>query len=81
MICAVKLQQFLVVRDDFAFDPTTGHTYTLNAGSRRLIAWLQEGCLEQELPARLVAEFDVTPQAERRDVDSFMSTMRVLKLL
>jgi hypothetical protein len=76
-----KLRQLLVNDNGFAFDPATGLTYTLSATSMQIIGWLKDGCAEDEIPARLVSEYDTNMRTAKRDVDSFLSTMRAYKLL
>ncbi len=65
----------------FAFDPSTGLTYTFNPTSLRIVAWLLEGCPEEELPKRLAAEYDASPHTTERDTHNFLSAMRGYRLL
>ena len=75
------LQRLQLGDNGFAFDPASGLTYTLSASSVRLVAWLNEGCPEDELPARLMTEYDTTSHVARRDVDHFLSVLRAYQLL
>ena len=76
-----KLERLQLSDHGFGFDPATGLTYTLSSSSLRVLAWLKEGCPEEELAARLVAEYDAASHTAKRDVDSFLSTLRAYKLL
>jgi hypothetical protein len=76
-----KLRPLVLTDNGFAFDTATGLSYTLNAISMRVIAWLKEGCREEELPARLVGEYGADHRAAERDVENFLSTMRAYELL
>lgn len=77
----VRLRSLQVSENGFAFDSATGSTYSLSATSRQIIAWLLEGCPEEELPSRLVAEYDISPHTAVRDVDHFLVTLRGFRLL
>jgi hypothetical protein len=76
-----RLRALRFGENGFAFDPATGLTYTLSATSLRIIAWLLEGCPEEELASRLVAEYDASSRTAVRDIDNFLVSMRGFKLL
>ncbi len=76
-----RLRSLQFRENGFAFDPVTGLTYTLSPTSARIIGWLLEGCSEEELPHRLVAEYDTSLRTAVRDVDNFLVSLRGLSLL
>ncbi len=76
-----RLRSLRFSENGFAFDPATGLTYTLSPTSVHIIAWLLEGCPEEELAHRLVAAYDVSLHTAVRDVDNFLVSLRGLKLL
>ena len=81
MNCHDQLRPLLCNENGFAFDPTTGLSYTLSPSSVRLIAWLKEGCRAEELPTRLVAEYGIPSHVAERDIDNFLSSLRGYQLL
>ena len=73
-----KLRGLALSETGFLFDPTTGHTFSLNrTGTFLLRQLIQEAALD-ELPQRLTAEFDVDLETARRDVEQFIHQIRDL---
>lgn len=76
-----RLRHLLLNEDGFAFDPASGLTYLLNASALRVTAWLKEGCAEEDLPGRLVEEYETDWPTAKRDVERFLANLRNYKLL
>jgi PqqD family protein of HPr-rel-A system len=82
MTSAIARLRTLALSDTgFLFDPTTGHTYTLNRTGTDLLKWLRDGIAETSLSARLAAAYDVTEDAAERDCALFLSALREYRLL
>jgi PqqD family protein of HPr-rel-A system len=75
-----RLRSLALNPDGFAFDPTTGESYTLNATGLVVLEGLREGLTEEEVAARLVERFEVTDEEASRDVDDFLDHLRTFRL-
>jgi PqqD family protein of HPr-rel-A system len=75
-----RLRSLALNPDGFAFDPTTGESYTLNDTGLVVLEGLQEGLTEEEVAARLVERFEVTEEEASRDVDDFLDHLRTFRL-
>jgi len=76
-----RLRSLALNPDGFAFDPTTGESYTLNATGLVVLEGLREGLSSDELAARLADTFEVTPDEASRDVDDFLDHLRTFRLV
>jgi len=76
-----RLRSLALNPDGFAFDPTTGESYTLNATGLVVLESLREGLAPDEVAARLVEEFEVTAEEASRDVDDFQDHLRTFRLI
>jgi PqqD family protein of HPr-rel-A system len=76
-----RLRSLALNPDGFAFDPTTGESFTVNPTGLVLLEGLREGQDPQALVARLVEDFDVSPDDAARDVDDFLEHLRAVRLL
>ena len=76
-----RLRSLALNPDGFAFDPTTGESFTLNATGLVILEGLREGLTHEELTARLVERFEVVSDDASRDVDDFMDHLRAFRLL
>jgi len=56
-------------------DLTSGRYFGLNATAARVWALLVEGLDREAITARIVVEFQVTPQLARSDVDAFIDAL------
>jgi PqqD family protein of HPr-rel-A system len=75
-----RLRSLALNPDGFAFDPTTGESYTLNPTGLVVLEGLREGLTEEEVAARLVERFEVTEEEASRDVDDFLDHLRTFRL-
>jgi PqqD family protein of HPr-rel-A system len=76
-----RLRSLALNPDGFAFDPTTGESYTLNATGLVVLEGLREGLSSDELAARLTEKFEVTAEEASRDVDDFLDHLRTFRLV
>jgi PqqD family protein of HPr-rel-A system len=76
-----RLRSLALNPDGFAFDPTTGESFTLNPTGLALLEALRAGRDPEELAADLAGRFDVTPEDASRDVDDFLERLRSFRLL
>lgn len=76
-----RLRSLALNPDGFAFDPTTGESFTMNATGLAILEGLREGASPIELVARLTENFEVSEQDATRDVDDFLDHLRALRLV
>ena len=76
-----RLRTLALNPDGFAFDPTTGESFTLNPTGLVLLEGLQAELGPEKLAARLTDRFDVAPEEAARDVDDFLERLRSLRLV
>jgi len=78
----MKINSNLAINDTgFAFDPLTGHSYTLNSIAIEIIQKLKQGQTEDEIAASLAEEFDADPALIRKDMVDFLEILRNYELL
>ena len=76
-----RLRSLALNPDGFAFDPTTGESYTLNATGLAVLEGLRDGLSADELTAMLTERFEVATDEASRDVDDFLDHLRTFRLL
>ena len=76
-----RLRSLALNPDGFAFDPTTGESYTLNGTGLIVLEGLREGLSPDEVAARLVERFEVSEEEASRDVDDFLDHLRTFRLV
>lgn len=76
-----RIRSLALNPDGFAFDPTTGESFTLNPTGLVVLEGLREGLDPDALAARLAERFDVAPDDAMRDVDDFVDALRSLRLV
>lgn len=76
-----RLRSLALNPDGFAFDPTTGESFTVNAPGLAILEGLREGLAHRELVARLTERFEVGGDDASRDLDDFMDHLRSFRLL
>jgi PqqD family protein of HPr-rel-A system len=67
--------------DGFAFDPTTGESFTLNATGLVVLEGLRDGLDTDRIAERVSEEFDVGPDEAARDVADFVDHLRAFRLV
>ena len=76
-----RLRSLALNPDGFAFDPTTGESFTLNGPGLAILEGLREGLTHPQLVARLEEGFEVEADDASRDLDDFMDNLRSYRLL
>jgi PqqD family protein of HPr-rel-A system len=76
-----RLRSLALNPDGFAFDPTTGESFTLNETGLTILEGLREGLTHEQLTTRLTERFDVPADDASRDVDDFLDHLRTFRLL
>ena len=76
-----RLRSLALNPDGFAFDPTTGESFTLNVTGLAILEALREGVSPIELVSRLTENFQVSDRDASRDVDDFLDHLRTLRLV
>jgi PqqD family protein of HPr-rel-A system len=76
-----RLRSLALNPDGFAFDPTTGESFTVNATGLAILEGLREGASPTELIRRITEAFDVSERDATRDLDDFMDHLRALRLV
>lgn len=78
----MKINPNLAINDTgFAFDPMTGHSYTLNSVALEIVQRLKQGQTEEEIAKGLAAEFDADPVIILKDLLEFIEILRNYELL
>lgn len=67
--------------DGFAFDPTTGESFTLNVTGLAALEALRDGLPAQQVAERLSEEFGVPVEEAARDVADFVDHLRAYRLV
>ena len=75
-----ELRTLTVTQDGFAFNQTTGETYTLNRCGRLVIKRLQQGENRQQIIHFLSGEFGIAQSAVERDLADFFQQLNGLGL-
>jgi hypothetical protein len=79
---STRLTRNLAVSESgFLFLPTTGETFTVNDPGRLVLSALQNAQSEEEIVARLTAEYDADANIIRRDLEDFLVQLRQHQLL
>lgn len=76
-IQAARLREIAVSDSGFVFDPSTGHTFTVNPSGLCILQWLKEGVEPEVVAQRLTERFEVEPGEDpARDVQDFLMQLR-----
>jgi PqqD family protein of HPr-rel-A system len=76
-----RIRSLALNPDGFAFDPTTGESFTLNGTGLCILEGLREGVSPVDLVRRLTETFEVSDKDASRDVDDFLDHLRTLRLV
>lgn len=72
-----RLRDLAVSDSGFVFDPTTGHTYTLNATALAVLRALKDGVAPDAVAGALSDAFELDGGEDlERDVHEFVSQLR-----
>ncbi len=76
------IPESLAVSDSgFLFLASTGETFTLNAIGREIFKLLQSGDNLQAVQEKISEEYDVDRATLERDLDDFVSQLKLFKLV
>lgn len=70
------IQDILLNDRGFAFEPSSGQTCQLSSTGLRLVRLLQGGAEEPALVGRLLEEYQVDEHTARRDVQTFLGSLK-----
>lgn len=70
------IQDILLNDRGFAFEPSSGQTCQLSSTGLRLVRLLQGGAEEPALVERLLEEYQVDEHTARRDVQTFLGSLK-----
>ena len=76
-----KINMLAMNDSGFAFDPTSGESYTLNVVARQIIDYLKEDDDLQIVTLKLVEKFDVDFEQAYQDVHEFVEQLKSYRLL
>ncbi len=77
----MRIENLAVNKNGFAFDPTSGETFTLNETAKEIIEDLARGVEEKEIAKKLSEEYDVTQEEALNDVLDFKEKLKLYGLL
>jgi hypothetical protein len=70
------LQDLLLNDRGFAFEPSSGQTCQLSSTGLRIVRLLQDGADEPVVVDRLLKEYQVDEHTVRRDVQTFLGSLK-----
>ncbi len=76
-----RLHQLAINRDGFAFDPTTGESFSLNETGMFILERLIERKSGAEIAQELEDKFQVDAEEAERDVADFVDHLRTHRLV
>jgi hypothetical protein len=72
-----RLRQLAVSDSGFVFDPSTGHTYSVNGAGLEILEGLKQGLTPSDLAARLSATHELDADDDPlRDIEEFIAQLR-----
>lgn len=71
-----KLKGIALSDTGFAFDPMTGHTYSLNKTGIYIVRRLKEGKSPEEIVQDMVNDFEVDEGRAREDLSKFLEVLK-----
>ena len=81
MSVAENLSDLTLSHEGFAFDHSTGDSYVLNQTGLVVLDGLRDGVDETQLARHLSECFEVTEEVAFRDVQDFVSRLKLLHLV
>ncbi len=80
-IIMTRLHQLALNKDGFAFDPTTGESFSLNRTGLFLLEQLIDERSPEEAAEALAEKFEVSREEAERDVSDFIDHLRAYRLV
>jgi Coenzyme PQQ synthesis protein D (PqqD) len=78
---SLALTHLAVSREGFAFDPTTGESYTMNPTAAQAMAVLAGGGSAGMAAAALAKDYEIPLAEAERDIADFVSRLKQFGLL
>ncbi len=77
-----RLEQLAISDSGFAFDPLTGHSFSINATGLAILGALKEGKGPGEAAAEVRTAFDTDAGDDiERDIEDFLARLREYQLV
>lgn len=67
-----KLRHLALSENGFLFDPSTGHTYSLNRIGTFVLKKLIQGLSQEQIGALMLEEYEAPEQVILKDLDQFL---------
>jgi len=77
----MRIEDLAINTNGFAFDPTTGETFTLNETAKEIIEALIKGMDEKKIAKKIAAEYDVAEEEAFNDVLDFKEKLKFYGLI
>ncbi|WP_457592551.1 PqqD family protein [Hydrogenimonas sp.] len=77
----MRVKNLAINQNGFAFDPSTGESFTLNETAKEVIEALGRGEDEKEVARRLAERYEVSEQEAYNDVLDFKEKLNLYGLL
>ncbi len=77
----MRLENLAINKNGFAFDPTTGETFTLNETAIKIVELMVKGESEKSIAQKLSEEFEVSSQEAFNDVLDFKERLKLYGLI
>ncbi len=77
----MRVKNLAINQNGFAFDPSTGESFTVNETGRLIIEALANGLDEKEIAQRLTEEYDVQEDEALNDLLDFKERLNLYGLL
>jgi len=72
-----RLRQLAISESGFVFDPSTGHTYSVNGTGLQVLDALKQGVQVSDLAARFSETHELDPDDDPlRDIEEFVAQLR-----
>lgn len=76
-----KLSSLAISNDNFAFDPESGQSYSLNSTGKEIIDLMIENKSDEEIVQTIVNKYDITEDEAFLEISDFLSKLRVFNLV
>lgn len=76
-----KLSGLAISNDNFAFDPVSGQSYSLNGTGKEIIDLMIENKSDEEIVQTIVNKYDITEDEAFLEISDFLSKLRVFNLV
>ena len=77
----MRIENLAINNNGFAFDPTTGETFTLNATAKEIIEALTKGIDEKNIAKKISEKYEVDEEEAFNDVLDFKEKLKFYGLL